>query len=245
MWRESYPDRVSGAPHPGRVVVPQALSLFQRGQARYEVAGGTAICIDGEVGDVITIRNIEGGQVCELVAADSQGRIDAIILDVPANADAGGLLAMLAYNNGEFKAFRTRLSHHSIDLTQAKGRAVRLFSNTTPAGAAENFTLSQKGYLIIAAPGNPMAVDAHDTLTPLIVEVQHTKPHQNITGNTHPLPEPLLDLRIHSATAQSYFVRAGEFIQIIDVDGRQCTDFQLASLIKGWIIRLMSPQPVP
>ena len=47
-----------------------------------------------------------------------------------------------------------------------------------------------------------------------------------------PLADPVLDLRIKSATAQSYFVKAGDFIQIIDVDGRQCTDFQCFSARK-------------
>ena len=47
-----------------------------------------------------------------------------------------------------------------------------------------------------------------------------------------PLADPVSDLRIHSATAQSYFVKAGDYIQIIDVDGRQCTDFQCFSARK-------------
>ena len=41
-----------------------------------------------------------------------------------------------------------------------------------------------------------------------------------------PLADPVLDLRVKSATAESYFVKAGDYIQIIDVEGRQCTDFQ-------------------
>ncbi|MGI9373506.1 MAG: DUF1989 domain-containing protein, partial [Hyphomicrobiales bacterium] len=45
-----------------------------------------------------------------------------------------------------------------------------------------------------------------------------------------PLPEPLgnqlQDIRVKSRTANGFFVRKGEYIQIIDVDGRQCTDFQ-------------------
>jgi len=235
MWREAYPDVVRGAPLPGRVFVPQALSLFRRGLAHYEVAGGRVLCIDVDEGDVVNICNLEGGQICELVAADKQGRIDASILSAPANADASGLLAMLACANGEFDVFRHRLAQHAIDLTQAKGQAIRLFSATTPAKAEENFTISQKGFLIIAAPGEAMAVDSHDTLTPILVKVQQAHPQHN-ERISHPLPDPLadplLDLRIHSATAQSYFVRAGEFIQILDVDGRQCTDFQCFSARK-------------
>jgi uncharacterized protein YcgI (DUF1989 family) len=38
-----------------------------------------------------------------------------------------------------------------------------------------------------------------------------------------------LTCRVKSATAESYFVKAGDYIQILDVDGRQCTDFQVLS----------------
>ncbi len=44
-----------------------------------------------------------------------------------------------------------------------------------------------------------------------------------------PLPEPLgpvqEEFRIPRATAKAYTVRKGEYIQIIDVEGRQCSDF--------------------
>ena len=40
-----------------------------------------------------------------------------------------------------------------------------------------------------------------------------------------PLAEPRLDVRVDSATALAYEVRAGEFIQVIDVEGKQCSDF--------------------
>ena len=40
------------------------------------------------------------------------------------------------------------------------------------------------------------------------------------------LADPVLDLRVKCSTAESYVVKAGDYIQIIDVDGRQMTDFQ-------------------
>ena len=40
-----------------------------------------------------------------------------------------------------------------------------------------------------------------------------------------PLAEPRLDFRVDAATALAYEVRAGEFIQVIDVEGKQCSDF--------------------
>ena len=40
-----------------------------------------------------------------------------------------------------------------------------------------------------------------------------------------PLAEPRLDFRVDLASALAYEVREGEYIQIIDVKGRQCSDF--------------------
>ncbi len=40
-----------------------------------------------------------------------------------------------------------------------------------------------------------------------------------------PLAEPRLDFRVDAASALSYEVKAGEFIQVIDVKGKQCSDF--------------------
>ena len=37
--------------------------------------------------------------------------------------------------------------------------------------------------------------------------------------------EPKFERHIDSATGQAYEVRAGEYVQIIDVAGRQCSDF--------------------
>src|SRR4030042_402896 len=47
-----------------------------------------------------------------------------------------------------------------------------------------------------------------------------------------PPADPLQDIPVNKATAEAYVVRAGEFIQIIDVAGRQCTDFQCFSASK-------------
>ena len=48
------------------------------------------------------------------------------------------------------------------------------------------------------------------------------------------LPDPLADqnqdFRIAKATARAYQVAAGEFVQVIDVEGRECSDFQCFSV---------------
>ena len=115
----------------------------------------------------------------------------------------------------------------------SQASAIRIFGAATPAGTEEVFTAARPGSLIVAAPGGPMPVDGHDTTTPLTVLLQRAS-----IGSLRkfelpdPLADPLIDLRVKSRTAESYFVRAGDYIQIIDVDGRQCTDFQCFSARK-------------
>ena len=45
-------------------------------------------------------------------------------------------------------------------------------------------------------------------------------------------PEPLAVIRVAAATARAFTVKAGEYIQIIDVSGHQMTDFQCFSTRK-------------
>jgi len=231
MQDTAYPDVVPGPPRPSGIVLGGSLSL-PAGLERYEVAGAGAVFVSVEAGDVVTVRDLEGGQACELVAADASGRTDASILGVKSNSNAAGLKALLSGDNDSLAAFRAGLARRHIDLGQAE--AVRLFGSTSTAGSEESFTITRDGSLIAAAPGGPMAIDGHDTATPILVLVRRAQVRPRVKGADlpEPLADPVLDLRVKSATAQSFFVRAGEFIQIIDVDGRQCTDFQCFSARK-------------
>ena len=78
-----------------------------------------------------------------------------------------------------------------------------------------------------------MDFEAQNTSTPLTLIVTRAKllPHTRFELPT-PLADPLADIRVHSQTAEAYFVKAGDYIQILDVDGRQCTDFECFSARK-------------
>jgi aminomethyltransferase len=69
-------------------------------------------------------------------------------------------------------------------------------------------------------------VDGAPPPSDLVVEVRRTTPRTHEEMELPPpLAEPRLDFRVDRATARSYEVKAGEFIQVIDVEGRQCSDF--------------------
>ena len=73
-----------------------------------------------------------------------------------------------------------------------------------------------------------MSPEAQDTATDIELRITRAAPPtgKRLDILPEPLADPIHDIRIKAATASAYLVRAGEWIQVIDVSGRQCTDFQ-------------------
>ena len=227
MLDTPYPSIIPGPPRPSRILTPRDLERHH-GRERHLIPGGGALMLRLGAGDRLTVVNDEGGQIAELVATTAEGRIDAAILGQASNSGAEGLKAMLALGDaaGEgLAALRRGIATKGIDL--ARAGALRLFAPDTQPGARADLTALDDGWLILAAPGLPMAPDAQDTATPITLHLQRAKLREiGKFDLPDPLADPVLDLRVKSATAESYFVKAGDYIQIIDVEGRQCTDFQ-------------------
>jgi aminomethyltransferase len=219
-----YPLLRPGPPRPSRILEPRGFSRH-RGQERQVVPGAGAALVHLRTGDRLTLIDEEGGQPAELVVAASDGRIDAAILGAAPQSTAEGLKALLSGGDASLARLRKSLASRQIDLQRAG--AIRVFGSGSAPGTKAEFTARDDGWLVVAAPGLPMAPDGQDTATPILLLIQRASPglvgHHDLPD---PLADPILDLRVRSATAESYLVRAGDYIQIIDVDGRQCTDFQ-------------------
>ena len=213
-----------GPPRPSLIMRP-GMPALAPGEERYIVPGGGAIAVEIHAGDRLRVIDVEGMQPCEVVAVDATGAIDPDILGARGDGDAAGLKQILSADDEGVRSVRSGLKRRGVDLATA--RAVTLFGGEFRAGNAVEFTVSRDGLLIVAAPGAPMEAGAQDTATPIRVHIwrSRTRPaHETLLPE--PLADPLQDIRIDQSTAQAYFVRAGEFIQIIDIAGRQCTDFQ-------------------
>jgi len=213
-----------GPPRPSVILRP-GIPTLAPGEERYTVPGGGAIAVPIHAGDRVRVVDVEGMQLCEMVAADAMGAIDASIIGARGDSDAGGLKRVLSGNNESARSVRAGIERRGVDLAAA--RAVTLFGGESRPGDTSEFTVSRDGVLIVGAPGGAMAADSQATATPLRLHIwrSHLRP-LNETILPEPLAEPLQDIRVNSAKARAYFVRAGEYIQIIDVAGRQCTDFQ-------------------
>jgi aminomethyltransferase len=116
-------------------------------------------------------------------------------------------------------------AHLSGGLAAVGLREDRLFGRDSPAGSQVELVADRPSALLIAAPGGRI-VDGEAPATELLIEIRRANPP---TRERHELPPPLaeprLDLHIDAATARSYEVKQGEYIQVIDVQGRQCSDF--------------------
>ncbi|MFO0994574.1 MAG: DUF1989 domain-containing protein [Hyphomicrobiales bacterium] len=185
-----------------------------------------------EAGDLIALTDLEGLQPCEVLSAGSDGRIDLGILGEKSASEPQGLKALLAGDGEGAEKLRATFRRRGIEIANAK--CLRLFGFGSRAGAIATFTAQRSGVLIVVAPGDDMDAGLQNTATDIEVRVTRARLPNERPGFRlpEPLADPLQDIRIKAATAQAYVVKAGEFIQVIDVDGRQCTDFQCFSLRK-------------
>lgn len=224
------------APPPAPRLDEPGLRRLPPGTERYVVRGGGATVVPLRAGDTLEIVDPEGRQPGEVVAFDGTGRADAGLLGLRPGGAARALAALLAGRSEDARRIAASLRRRG--LRAAGAEAARVFDSECAAGERRTLTAQGDGVLCLSAPGGPMRVDGQDPPTDLLLYV-----HRRGGGESHaapPLPEPLarlrLDLHVAAGTARAYEVKAGEFIQIIDVEGRECSDFQafrVAELERG------------
>ena len=200
------------------------LPLLPRGTERYVVPGGGALALAIEPGDEITIVDREGLQRCEVAYFSGDGREDLAALNLRAVEQSPGINKLLAGEGEDAVAIAAALRRRK--LPGRTDKAAVLFDGGSRAGEQSKMTAVRAGTLLLHAPGEPMAVDEQNPPTDLVTFIKRANVAENFMP---PLPEPLADpredIRIDRATARGYLVKAGEYIQIIDVAGRECSDF--------------------
>jgi aminomethyltransferase len=124
---------------------------------------------------------------------------------------------------------RETLSKRGLDL--GKAEAARVFTEGSRAGDMATFHASVAGTLIVAAIGARMNPHDCNTPTDLIVYIKRAvrRNAKERLPPPDPLAEPLMDVNILPGRAHAYQVKKGQWIQIVDVQGRECSDFQAFS----------------
>ncbi len=92
-----------------------------------------------------------------------------------------------------------------------------------PSGTAATLFADAAGPRRIFAVGAAMMPHEQNAPADLRIEILrgNAVPH----APPPPLAAPKLDLLVPAAEARSYTVKAGDYIQIVDIDGQQCSDF--------------------
>ncbi|MCU1743856.1 DUF1989 domain-containing protein [Pseudomonas sp. 20P_3.2_Bac5] len=205
---------------------PLEPALFARAASleRHRVAPGGLTVIGLEPGDRLEVIDLEGDQRAELLAfAGSRPALGALGLRPSPDT---GFISHLLHDGSREAAYMTEgLVRRGIDCRHLP-EAARLWPAGTPANHSRRFHAAEALLVMVAAPGGPIAVDSQARASELRLLIHRANPRKALAP---PLPAPLGEVvdefTIRPGSARDYAVRAGQYIQVLDVAGRQCSDF--------------------
>lgn len=206
---------------------PQEPALFARAPAleRHRVAPGGLTVVALEPGDRLEVIDLEGCQSAQLLAFDGQGREALAALGLSGSAGARFIAERIAEDSRESLHTRLGLARRNIDCSRLPDAAL-LWDGETPAGFGREFAATGEVLVIVAAPGGPSPVDSQQRASELRLMIHRANPRSVLAP---PLPAPLGEVvdefTINPGCARDYLVKAGQYIQVLDVAGRQCSDF--------------------
>jgi len=114
----------------------------------------------------------------------------------------------------------------AVLFSQELGLEADLFGPESLRGAEEHFDTARAAVVAVSAPAGEPVVEGGIPASDLQLEIARASPredHEPVLPD--PLAEPRMDFEVPRASARAYEVAAGEYIQVIDVKGRQCSDF--------------------
>lgn len=193
-------------------------------------------------GDSLMVASCDGAQGCELIGLDARTR--------------GYLTALSPLPATQFQQ-QLAADTPSAERLSALLKSCGIVEPTVQPGvalAAEQLPLelsaAEEGApleLVLIAPGLDMPVDEQDA--PGELELLHH--YRTASADLLPTPytgdsravKPVREVHVPHSSARAYEVKAGEWIQISDVEGKQCSDFiafDLEALQRGEEITLDS-----
>lgn len=184
---------------------------------RADVGYGAAETLRVPAGAIVSITQAGGGARAWLTALPDEARYFGIsALDVP--EDLSHPLASLKFDNREICE---RTMARGGDFANARGFPI--FDQSTDPGESYIVRVREPAMLCVIVPLTSDFLESGGGGS-LRVEVKLPDASSDDT-----LPEPLGKVvdewRLTRGTAKAYEVKKGQFIQVIDVEGQQCSDF--------------------
>ena len=213
----------AGIAYPGLPILPH-------GTERHPISPGGSRALQVLQGDHITVVDRQGRQPAEIVFFTASGKADVGALGLSPARKPKGLQAALSQGDESGARVLRNLSKAGFDV--ARSQAAILFAHGSPAGESETFHAHKDGLLIVCAVAEAMNPGAQNTSTDLVLYIRRAKPGlaKDDRAPADPLADPILDINIQPGQAKTYEVKKGQYFQIMDVQGRECTDFQAFSM---------------
>ena len=210
-------------------ILTPGIHVLKPGVKRFPIPGGGSRTVEIDSGDQIAVMDIEGGQLGELVFFNPKGKSDASMIGQKGTGAPSKTIKNLSSGGMSGKKVLTALKKANFNIE--KGDAVPIFGKESKAGTMLSFEANSDGILICSSIGESMSPENQDTPTELILYLKKFN-HSSFTENFNPpdpLSDPTNDINIQPGHAKSYSVKKGDYIQIVDVQGRECSDFQAFS----------------
>ncbi|WP_233231235.1 DUF1989 domain-containing protein [Silvanigrella aquatica] len=196
-------------------------------QERYRIKPREGVLISLFDGDQFSIIDPEGGQVCEVLAFDNHGKDALKSINLK-----GELLSKFAqellFSSSQDEATGLFLRQNNIDLNQCRSAKILgenlSFRNT---GSKKEIFVNKSIVCILFSPAFPMEISEQNPGTEILINIDRNKNY--LENEKFNLPPPFFEVKfeqtIQPGSAISYEVKSGDYIQIIDVAGKQCSDF--------------------
>ena len=211
-------------------VIAPGLSVLPWGVERHPIPGGGSRAVPISEGDELSVLDLEGLQPAELVFFSSQGVSDAGMIGAAGHGRPADTFRVMA--DGSESGLRALAALTASGFNLSEGDAVRALGKGSRPGDMATFVAQADGLLIVSAPGSAMLPGEQNPPTGLVLYIRRADPapEKEKLAPPDPLADPLKDINVQPGEAVCYEVKAGEYIQVLDVQGRECSDFQAFAL---------------
>ncbi len=188
---------------------------------RYRLEGQQAIKLDLLAGEQIHLESEDKLQLCECLVLNSKYEVAPELLTSVAPSASVAIKQQLSEQSLASEKLNRQFNDWQLDMSLLEHVITLSGESASLLKARQSLTI------IIVAAGETMWVDQQNPATEVVITVSRGDSIENDMVDY--LPEPLAkvktEFRIPKASARSYEVKAGEWIQIMDVSGKQCSDF--------------------
>lgn len=191
----------------------------------YQVNGDEYVIIRLSTGDRVEITDLHGDQPCLMQVFDESGKIAPEALGISASKveKISIKLSGLLSSSIDQSVLRQELIKYKVDIEEIIGFTP--FPKQSKPNSQASFSVANNCCVLVLGLSSDMQVEDQNAPTPLRVSLIRQEVHADVQLPA-PLAKTLQDFRIPHSSARAYKVKAGEYFQIIDVEGHQCSDFQ-------------------